>query len=121
MNAVAHYNAMAAHAMQLPTSCKTIVITDQKAVISINGDLDVTLKQVSPIFADCWMSGKFVIKVKASDGIEFAANGICLSLPRNHNITDLCDLPALAKQITDEQDERDDMQIHLHAEELAEV
>ncbi|MES2262156.1 MAG: hypothetical protein V4724_26850 [Pseudomonadota bacterium] len=84
---------------------KSTTITGRVASVSINGDIDMELAQVGAVFVTCWMVGRGVTKVVADDGIEFASGLISLLLPAGTVITDMCDLPALGRQIAAEQEE----------------
>ncbi len=78
---------------------QTATITSLKSTIFADGGMDEVLTQKSPILADCWMEGKRVVKVVAPDGIVFAGPSGELRRPDNFDITDLCDLAQLAREI----------------------
>lgn len=71
------------------------------------GGIDVRMTQVRCVSVDCTMRGNSVVKVVAVDGITFkAACGMTLELPAGASITHLCDLPFMARQIAEEDEER---------------
>ena|SRR5471032_335463 len=73
------------------------------ATISVHGDLDVTLQQVGVVSVSCYIEGRGnkPFKVTADDGIEFGGAGVLLSLPAAYNVTEICDLAALEREIAD--------------------
>lgn len=71
------------------------------------GGIDVRMAQVRCVSVECTMRGNSVVKVVAIDGISFKAEcGMVLDLPADFVITSLCDLPYLARQIAEEDEER---------------
>lgn len=92
-------------------SFQQTTITGLTLDLSISGSMDGILDQVTPVFVDCEMDAGKVRKVLAYDGIEFARGQLKVSLPVDYDITELCDLGALAKRINDELEERDEARI----------
>lgn len=75
-----------------------------KSTVSINDGLNVDLLQFGVASASCWFNGAAprgrIYKVTADDGIDFMhASGMRLSLAAGADITELCDIEAMAKDI----------------------
>lgn len=92
----------------------TITLTGLKTTIYAEEGMDEVLKQVLAVSADCWIEGGKVVKVVVPDGIVFAGPSGSLVRPDGYNVTYMCDLAAIAKQIADDQEERDEMLMDAH-------
>lgn len=91
---------------------KFTIVKNLKSTISLDGGMDIELVQVGAAQVDIELDGARIVSVKAPLGVVFA--GSCGRLVREDycDITDLCDLAALRKQLADEQEERDEVLIH---------
>jgi len=89
-------------------------LIDLATTIFADEGMNEVLRQSGAVTADCWMEGGRVVKVTCPDGITFRGPSGTLTRPDNFNVTDLCDLPALARQIAADKVERDEQQIAAH-------
>lgn len=81
-------------------------ISGLRTTIFADEGVDEILVQTGAVNVDCWISNGCVTRVVAPDGITFSGKAGTLSRADNFNVTELCDLAKLAKQIEDERDER---------------
>lgn len=86
----------------------TATLKDLTTTIFADEGFDEVLKQVRPVTGDCWLVGGKVVKVVAPDGIVFAGPSGRLIRPDGFNVTDICDLAQLARDIAAEKAERDE-------------
>ena len=81
-------------------------ITGLRAVIYTDEGAEEVLMQTGAVSVDCWLVGGKVVRVVVPDGITFSGKTGTLTRPDNFDVTGLCDLDKLAKQIEDEREER---------------
>ena len=81
-------------------------ITGLSTTIYAEGGFDEVLTQSRPASIDCHYRGSQLVKVTAPDGIVFTGPSGMLSRPYDYDITDLCDLAAVARQVEAEKIER---------------
>lgn len=84
----------------------TTTLTGLSTTIYAAEGFDEVLIQVGAVTGECFIVGGKVVKVLAADGVVFAGKGTTLIRPDGYDVTDLCDLDKLARQIKDEADER---------------
>lgn len=87
----------------------TVTLTGLTTTIFADGGFDEVLHQVGAVTGDCWTVGGKVVKVVAPDGIEFAGPSGRLIRPDGFNVTDICDLTKLARDIAADKVEREEM------------
>jgi hypothetical protein len=87
----------------------TVTLTGLTTTIFADEGFDEVLKQVGAVTGDCWMVGRKVVKVVAPDGIEFSGPSGRLIRPDGFNVTDICDLEQLARDIAASKAERDEL------------
>lgn len=84
----------------------SVTLTGLKTTIYTDEGMDEVLVQRGAVTGDCWLEGGHVVKVVAPDGITFAGPSGTLTRPYNFNVTDLCDLAQLARDIRADAAER---------------
>lgn len=85
---------------------QSTTISGLHTTIYADEGFDEVLVQTGAVNVDCWISNGRVTRVVAPDGITFSGKAGTLSRPDNFDVTELCDLAKLAKQIEKECDER---------------
>lgn len=93
----------------------TVTLSGLRTTITTGGAPDQVLMQPGDALGDAWVEGGKVVKVVAADGIVFAGAWTTLIRPAGFNVTDMCDLHALAKRIDNQQEEQGALYLHLHA------
>lgn len=93
---------------------KALTVSDMVITASINDGINVEMTQVTPVVVTCVMDGSAITKVYADEGIEFVSEGGLLGVEykRGADITEISDRKAMAKQISANEEENGDMQIH---------
>lgn len=87
----------------------TVTLTGLSTTIFADEGMNEKLIQVGAVTGECFIEGGKVVKVLASDGVVFAGKGTTLIRPDGYDVTDLCDLAKLAKQIDGDREEREEM------------
>lgn len=81
-------------------------ITGLKTTIYADDGFDEVLVQTAAVSADCEFIGGQLVRVTAPDGITFSGNGTTITRPDGFDITGLCDLAAVARQVEAKKVER---------------
>lgn len=83
-------------------------ISGLRTTIFADEGMDEVLVQTSAVNVDVWIKERRVTCVLAPDGITFSGQSGTLSRPDNYNVTGLCDLEALLRQVMLEKREREE-------------
>lgn len=94
---------------------KALEVDGLKVSASIDGGMEIPMKQVAPVVVTCIMDGETITKVHADEGIEFATEGglITMTYARCADITDICDRRAMQKTLRVIAEEGDAMKLHV--------
>ena len=93
---------------------KALTVSDMVITANINDGINIEMTQVAPVVVTCVMDGSTVAKVYADEGVEFISEGGLLGVEykRGADITEICDRKAMAKQISANEQENEEMQAH---------
>ena len=87
----------------------SVILSGLTTTIYADDGMDEVLVQERAVSVDCWLDVGRVVKVVAPDGITFSGATGSLRRPSGFNLTELCDLAKLARDISGEREERAEM------------